>query len=265
MAHGLQPVGKGRNTIGSFKLVIGNAGNIVLSVKYSPLAPDNGYDLKRRHSTDDGEIGRIDYCKNEKTEKGGKTLYTEVSPGEIEYIVDCTDIVLTAEERRKLELPDSYTHLGWEDQLPNPEIIQSSYLLLPYSHFIAKSYVELREALKKGGYPIGRLVARNVDRLTLVEPRYDVLLMHFLRYPADVTDAMAIKVDAKTDRRRINATKRLIDEIYSAEHGQFNYRNMGSLRQQALASVVLEKMELNQEKTKSKPKRKPKNPKHKRR
>ena len=237
MGYAFKSSGRKRDNIGNFTITFLGT-NLSLPVKYSPVFVETQEVFTRVHLPDRSPIGRVDYCKEENP-RGKKPLYTPVDSSEIVYVVNGTDVYLTAEERDQLlrETEEKYEPLGFASEIPDASLVDRTWLLEPHSDAFAHVYAVFREALRKAKrYPVGRVGSRNIEHLALVAPYEAVLLAYVMRYPEEVTDLSGIDFGGSYTDKEVDLAAKLLRELHKCQ--PFDYRGAQNMSKRRLQELI---------------------------
>jgi DNA end-binding protein Ku len=119
--------------------------------------------------------------------------------------------------------------------------LDTPYYLSPSSPAANKPYVLMREALTRSGKAaVGKFAMRNSERLALIRPRGDVLLLQTLRWPDELNSSaeVAPKGGVKVSDSELRLADTLIDALGDADLGA--YRDEYAQAVEALVTAKLE-------------------------
>jgi DNA end-binding protein Ku len=154
------------------------------------------------------------------SEKTGKEVAWEnIVKG---YKIDNHYVVLSDEDFKKASPEKTKTidisEFVETDEVP-PIYYDSSYYIEPEKNG-GKAYVLLRDSLLKSKKAaLGTFVLRNKENLCLIEPSDKILVLHKIRYAAEIRSTEDIKIpESKVSTAEIQMATKLIDQLT----GKFN-------------------------------------------
>ncbi|HEX2582827.1 MAG TPA: Ku protein [Chlamydiales bacterium] len=171
--------------------------------------------FKLLHKKDLSEVGYSRICKREEREIPWK----EVVKG---YEIDGRYIVMTEEDFQKASLKTtrSIEILDFTDEHQVDTIYYDAPYFLEPQKEAAKAYALLFEALKRSRkVAVGRFVFHNHEHLGIIRIYKDLLLLHTLRYQANLKDFREVKPPkAKISKVELQIALELIEKLSSPFH-----------------------------------------------
>ena len=190
-------------------------GLVNIPIKLYSAVESSGIDLDMLDKKDNSNIHfkRV----NEKT--GKEVTWENIVKG---YKIDNQYVILTDEDFKKASPEKTKTidinEFVEIDEVP-PIYYDASYYIEPEKNG-GKAYVLLRDALTKSKKAaLGTFVLRNKENLCVISPSEKILVLHKIRYAAEIRSTEDIKVtEAKVSAAEIQMATKLIDQLT----GKFN-------------------------------------------
>lgn len=187
-------------------------GLVNIPVRLYKASKDRELKFKLLHKKDLSEIRYARICKAD----GKEVPWEEIVKG---YEYREGDYVVLADEdfeRANLKKTHSIDIIDFTDE----DQIDTIYYETPYylepEKGAAKAYFLLREALRRSKkVAVGNYVLRQHEHLGVIKPRGDVLLLHQLRYDAELLSPKDLNIPRKESlsRNEIDMALELIDKL----------------------------------------------------